>query len=134
MTPQTALGGVERQHSLESDVSGEGGTTTPLRIRAESDDGGSAAGSVAGSARGGFGDAGASHNVAKAVAGMSLQQLNGLLGGLRSAVSSLTTVITALQINQAAHPVRVMGFPASFNLLRLLFVAVFLAMSAIVGL
>lgn len=125
-TPLTGLGMLGRQPSADTDTSLDDERLPTLH-------GDSDGASTVGGERSSF-NGNAGHNVAKAVAGMGAMQINALLAGLRSAVSSLTTVINALRINQEAHPVRVMGFPATYTLLRLMFVSVFVVISALVGL
>lgn len=56
-----------------------------------------------------------------------------LLDGIRSVVSALATVIQGLQVHVGAHPVRVMGFPASFALAQGIFAALFAIMAVFLG-
>jgi len=73
------------------------------------------------------------HNVGRAVHGLPAGQLVALLGGIRSAVSSLSTVIQGLRIHAEAHPVRVMGFPATFTLVRVIFTVTFTIVAVFLG-
>ena len=73
------------------------------------------------------------HNVGRAVHGLPSGQLLALLGGIRSAVSSLSTVIQGLRIHAEAHPVRVVGFPASFTLVRVIFTVTFTVLAVFLG-
>ena len=64
---------------------------------------------------------------------MSLQHLAALLSGIRSAVGTLSGVIRALRVNRDAHPVRIMGFPASYTMARVLITLLLTAASLLAG-
>jgi len=71
--------------------------------------------------------------LASALKHMSLPHVAALLSGIRSAVGTLSGVIRALRVNRDAHPVRIMGFPASCTMAPVLVTVLLTAGSLLAG-
>ena len=60
-------------------------------------------------------------------------QLAAMMSGICSAATALRTVIRSLRIHAESHPVRVVGVPASFTLVKVIFTIVFTALAVLFG-